>query len=1073
MSEHIRITTAGAGSGKTTRLTDLICVAVSRGECRPTGIIATTFTKAAAEELAERARRALFAAGQIEAAQRLEESLIGTVHSICARLLERFAFEAGISPRVQVIEEQEAEALMGEAVEDTCVPGEVAEIERLARRLGQYATRDNIPYWKSQVREIVSKARENRIVPERLPEMAERSVQGLVEVLPPETGDDLEGTLGAAIGSALDAIRESGDATKKTADAVTVLTDAGRDLREGGIAWGAWWKLAKLEPAKASRVLIEPVAQVAARVEEHPRLRQELATYIRAVFSMAARAASHFQARKEERGALDFVDLEARTLDLLERPDVAGVIASEFDLLFVDEFQDTSPLQLALFLRLATLVRVRTAWVGDIKQAIYGFRGSDPELMNAAVKLVRDRGGATAPLDKSYRARPELTEFLNTIFVPAFQETHGFTPEDVGLKAARRSRSELPVALEAWTLSSGKSNKDGSPKAITHIKTASAMAEGINRLLASGLMIEDRATKVPRPMRQGDIAILCRQNDRAEEVASALVECGFSVTRETSGLLGTPEVTLGLACLRRLIDPTDSLASAEIISLESTRSPEEWIEHRLDWVSKETGDGTVWGTEGTLVSPALVAVEQLRPRALLLSPSEALDETLFAANVFGLATAWGPSRGRAAQRRANIEALRGLARTYEEAGQAADQPASTAGFILWCQQLAADGLDYLAIDERADAIKVMTWHGAKGLEWPVVICNNLEEEPRPRIWDNAVVIQEGELDAAKPLANRTLRFWPWPFGSQEDDIPLGTRAEGGEFGSWAAGVARREELRLLYVGLTRARDVLVFATREGKAPLSFVGVPELRLPEPPTTDEDVVEMDGLTWRRRRIIALESIPSVDADASFPWFAAPVGRTAKPDAHCTPSAAEALNEANIGRTIRLGGRLPVAGLKADQEEAFGDAIHAVLAFALLHPEDDNIEEVARRILGAHGVGAITEAAEIAAMAARFREQVTAAFFPNKIGIEEPFRSTSTQGQSVAGTIDLLLETDGGVVVIDHKAFPGKEADRMLRALSHSGQLALYRAALESAGRPVASTWIHFAVGGQLVEVLLPKD
>lgn len=1071
MSEDIRITTAGAGSGKTTRLTELICNAVSSGECRPNGIIATTFTKVAAEEFGERARRALFAAGQVAAAQRLEESLIGTVHSVCARLLQRFAFEAGISPRVQVIEEEEAKALLGEAVESACNPDEVLEMDRLALRLGPFDWRDQGSSWKSHVRAIVSKARENRIAPEAFPEMAEQSVAGLLGLLPPPTGEDLEGPLAARIEGAIEAIRAGGDSTKVTGDALIELVDALRDLREGGVPWGTWWKLKNLKTAVASRELVAPMAAIASRVEEHPRLRTDLAAYVRTAFSMAARTVGHFQARKEELGALDFADLETRTFDLLARPEISGVIADEFDLLLVDEFQDTSPLQLALFLRLAALVRVRTWWVGDIKQAIYGFRGSDPELMDAAVQLVRARGGATAPLGTSYRARPELTTFLNTIFAPAFQETHGFPPAEVCLDAARASDPDMPLALEVWTLSSGELNKKRTPKAIKPAQAASAITEGVGRLMSSGLIVEDRATKLARPLRQGDIAILCRKNDQATKVAKALVERGFSVTRKTPGLLETPEAVLALACLRRLVDPTDTLASAEIIALEGTRSPEDWIEDRLEWASRENDMGATWGAEGALVSPAMLAVERLRLRALLLSPSEALDEILAAANLFGAATAWGPTRGRGAQRRANIEALRGLARAYEDSGQATDRPSTTAGFILWCQQLATDKLDHLAIDERADAIKVMTWHGAKGLEWPVVICNNLEEEPRPRIWNEPIVIQGGALDANDPLANRRLQFWPWPFGQQEKDIPLGARAEKSGFGQSAAAIAEREELRLLYVGLTRARDVLIFVTREGEVPVVLAPVPAPQLPESPVADDDQVEIEGVTWRRRRIVVPAAIPAFLPEDSFPWFAAPVLRTEKPIAHLTPSAAEAIAGAGIGNTIRIGARLPVARLREDQEITFGEALHAILAFAMLHREEIGLEEVADRILAAHGVGAITAPKDVAAMATRFRECIMTTFGPTAIDIEVPFRATSPEGQTVSGTIDLLLHTNGGLVVIDHKAFPGTDADHVPRALSHSGQLALYRRALENMGHQVASTWIHFAAGGRLVDVVPP--
>ena len=101
----IQFISAGAGTGKTHRVTEIIATKLADGTCRPTGLVATTFTKKAAHELAERIRGRLFAQGKSGLAQRMEEALIGTVHGVCQRLLGRFAFEAGISPRLEVLGE--------------------------------------------------------------------------------------------------------------------------------------------------------------------------------------------------------------------------------------------------------------------------------------------------------------------------------------------------------------------------------------------------------------------------------------------------------------------------------------------------------------------------------------------------------------------------------------------------------------------------------------------------------------------------------------------------------------------------------------------------------------------------------------------------------------------------------------------------------------------------------------------------------------------------------------------------------------------------------------------------------
>ena len=119
-----------------------------------------------------------------------------------------------------------------------------------------------------------------------------------------------------------------------------------------------------------------------------------------------------YQEFKKKRGLIDFVDQEQLLLKALDLPDVSNVLQEELDLLLVDEFQDTSPIQLALFLKLAEAA-TETVFVGDVKQAIYGFRGSDPELMQAVLKTVEKEGGRKEVLGKSYRSRGHLVEYTN------------------------------------------------------------------------------------------------------------------------------------------------------------------------------------------------------------------------------------------------------------------------------------------------------------------------------------------------------------------------------------------------------------------------------------------------------------------------------------------------------------------------------------------------------------------------------------------------------------------------------------------------------------------------------------
>ena len=138
----------------------------------------------------------------------------------------------------------------------------------------------------------------------------------------------------------------------------------------------------------------------------------------------------------------------------------------------------------------------------------------------------------------------------------------------------------------------------------------------------------------------------------------------------------------------------------------------------------------------------MTALDQAHLHVNQLTPAEALDLALGAGNVLATISSWGPSENRSAQRRSNVEALRGLALQYERSCAATHRPTTIPGFVFWCDELAARKLDLKATDERADSIHVMTYHTAKGLEWPVVICDDLHHEHRTNLWEPTVRQEE-------------------------------------------------------------------------------------------------------------------------------------------------------------------------------------------------------------------------------------------------------------------------------------------------------------------------------------------
>jgi ATP-dependent exoDNAse (exonuclease V) beta subunit len=1076
MKTNITFISASAGSGKTHRITEVIEERLSKGTCRPDGLIATTYTVKAAQELRERVRRSLYNSGHPALAERLHESLMGTVHGVCGQLLQRFAFEAGISPQIEILSEEDAASLLVQAIETAVDFDALNRLQRLADILGQKNAQTFEYSWKRQVRGLLDAARANDFSPASLADMGRLSVDELLAFLPAPTTDNLDEQLAAAIKSAIDRISKNGDETKATADYVESLQDTLRTLEARRLPWSDWIKLGKKQPGKKSHAEAAAVTALAGRVEKHPQLREHIRDYTMLLFSVAQISLTEFQRLKEDRGLLDFSDLEQRAFHLLrDQAHVRETFGRELDLLVVDEFQDTSPLQLALFMQLAALAR-ETVWVGDVKQAIYGFRNSDPELIKAIVDQVKKVGTLAEPLAKSWRSTPELVRLASALFVPAFGKSLNLPAKEVQLEAQRASISASQPSLEFFELSSGQFNKgNGALKKLTNDQRAATLADGIVQMLGRGekLVVQNRRNREQfRPVELRDIAVLCRTNQAAATIAEKLTQRGYAVTLSQDGLLATPEARLALACLRRLADPTDSLASAEIVALEAAQQPEEWLESRLEYVTRHRQEterigNDRWGLEGDFVHPAIVALEQARARLNVLSPSEALDVALHNGRVFATVSAWGATTTRALQRRANLESLRAIAAKYEQASAKNHTPATIASFLYWCDFLADSEKDLKATDEQVNAIFVSTYHQAKGLEWPVVICADLNTEPWPRLWEITVTLVDPAkpFDLNQPLANRRLRFWPWPFGQQETGIPLQTNVAAGDIGQAAARKAVEEELRLLYVGLTRARDLLVLV-REKDQPTPWLdglqaqwlqsGNGQLILP-----DKTTIGLQTLQLTPPAEVAVAK-----TDSHYAWFPTPLQPSPKLPARLTPSRQPQVPGSRVGKIIDVGSRLPFSG--ALEEADLGDALHAIFAAEFVNPDHAQRLENIQRILRGYSLGDQIKSEDVLQMVERFRACLAQQFQPKQVLVEIPIATTNEMGQRIEGFIDMLVETGNGWILIDHKSFPGKRSEWSTEAVSYSGQLALYREALNKLKLPVVSMWIHFAVGGGLVEV-----
>lgn len=1052
----IRFIGAGAGSGKTHRLTALLHERIRAGTVRPSAVMAMSFTRRAAQALRERVAARLLAGGDGGLATAFAAAHIGTVNSLCAALLARHAWSAGLPPQQRVLDEASADRLLGAAIDGVLQDEALVRLDRLATRLG-------IDDWSgAPLRGLIALARSNGLDAAALAACGRRCADDLLEAWPAPDAT-LPAALAAALAAAIPAARARLDALAKPVRSseryLETLRRLARDAAaEGGAPWAQWLRVLNEDCGRRLDAPLAPLHALVQRLGAHPALQADLRAWLTQGYALAAAALDDYQRRKAEAGYVDFVDQERLTLDLLQRPGLRAQLAGELDLLLVDEFQDTSPLQLALLLALAGCAR-ETVWVGDPKQAIYGFRGCDPALVRSLLAQLHGAGHAHERLTQSWRTRPALVGLVNAVFAPAFA-ADGLEAADVHLQAQRGEPPQPAAALHGWTLP----GRGTEPFA--------ALAAGLQALCSGSARVQDAGGGPWRAPCWGDIAILARQHATLARLAPVLRAAGIPVALGEPGLLEQPELRLALAVLRRFLDAGDTLASAEILTLAEGRPVEDWLPGRLDWLDAGLPSAR-WGEQGEGAQPLLAHIASLREAgtALLLAPAAALQWLLAETGVDVRVSAWCAGHDEAAARLANLDRLLELASEYEAQCATLDRPASLSGLPGWLQARAAAGEDRTAASQTGTAVQLLTLHAAKGLEWPVVVLCELDAELKAGPWGRWA--QGGaDFDARAPLAQRTLHDWPWPCAPLRKAAPLDFVE------ALPAAAARRatveaEARRLLYVGFTRARDVLVLARAASVAAapagaFATLGAPWLwaapgttRLALPGGGEIDCC----FTSPRPGATAPVAVaPAAPGFWSRPLLTDAPGE--RPAQRVSPSAAAGV-PCRSGEPECFGDPLPMRGAPAP--EALGRALHLCLAASCTDPAAPlTVAEIAA-ILDAHGLAAALDAEAVSQRIAALQGWIRRRWPGRRPCAEWPVEQRLAGGQVLHGRIDLLLEGPHDHVLIDHKTSAAPPAAWPGLAASHAGQLAAYAQAIERAsGRPVSECWLHFPVAGGAIRL-----
>jgi ATP-dependent exoDNAse (exonuclease V) beta subunit len=772
---------AGAGSGKTRVLVARFVSAVlgtpPYSPHDPGRLLTVTFTEKAAGELAERIRRELTAAGRADAARTIGDAWISTIHGMCRRILREYAFDAGIDPHFTVLDEIEAAALETAAFEES-VGALIREDEAVAGLFESYRFDEVV----SAARHIRARIRALGLSPCDVRTIDEQAVRAClltaadsfaaivrtIDALPAHA--TLAANRGAAAGAA-DAIRSACSTGAIDAAALEVGL-RGVTFSKRGSADGL------KESGDRGRQLVEEALRCSVQLLVAP---QE-----RAFLTVLHAFDERYRQMKTGRGALDFEDLQTHTADLLERdPAIAGRYRSRFAMLMIDEFQDTNELQLRIADALAA---GNLCTVGDENQSIYSFRHADVEVFRGRARRVAQR----ETLDVNYRIAPPLLDQINRLFAHPAVLGDSF----VGLcpPAEPGERPDWPEGQPR--LAVRYVDRSGQHGMSAHDAEAECVAQRVAELVAAGIP-------------PGDIAILmgALAGGRAEAVERALGRRGIAAELSSGGdFFGCAEVAEARALLAAIDNVWDDAAVATVLAGRLTALTPQGllsIRRHADERAAERGHGgaRLWDA---LVDPpddlpvadrdaVIRTVEAIRTARRMrgLSPlAEVVLEPLLALDVDLVVLSSGPGGVRAWS---NLLKLARLASEYE-----AVSAGDLGGFLeyLTLRETHAVSEQAAPVAVEADAVRVMSIHAAKGLEFPVVVVAGLDRG------GPSSAIAMARVDGVPLLGMRYT-------GGTERCATLGSETVSARLRE----IEDAESRRLLYVACTRAEEALTIVAR--------------------------------------------------------------------------------------------------------------------------------------------------------------------------------------------------------------------------------------------------------------------
>jgi ATP-dependent helicase/nuclease subunit A len=826
LDRHVSVT-AGPGSGKTTVLVErYLHILRENKNLNIDQIVAITFTNRAANEMRERLRKDLdriLSNCDHHERQRwmrykrtLDSAVIGTIHGFCAHLLREFPVEARVDPQFLLLDSHDAAILLEAAVEESLT--EFISKEREA--ISQLA----VGFGRAKVAEaLVALYQTIRGQGLRLDEVARLTTVSHSTVVDYKQAlAELDRTMNEFIGCK----RLTPNAEKKRAHAAKNWPALREVLQRERPPLAEY--CAAIENFRASaRPRIDSLPGIAERLDEQlfgetkdgpfgtvPQLCFDLYAreYAQELIQVLKEIERRYREKKQTLTALDFDDLQLRALELLEQPAVLARATRRYRYFLVDEFQDTNSIQRELMHRLALSAPASHAnlfIVGDRKQSIYGFRGADVDVFQQTTKALTEAGGIVQPLHLNFRSQPQLISFFNSLFERLFQPEDRLSEDEraqlgfVEFENSIKQREELETSplVELLIDSNAPAEEDPRSQRTAAERDAKQVAQRIRSL------IDDNAVQYR------DIALLFRAmtNVSTYEATFRRFNIPFQ-TVQGKGFYEREEITDLIQLLRFLDNKTDEIALAAVL-----RSPLGGISDNAllalrcaPWLDQvDTENATRYFNKPRKLLYALHRQEQIAyidedERLQLDRVSELLNRLLERRNHYPLADLLRfaveeteymtviAANFDGAQKLANVQKLFALAERFEHSG--AYLIRDLVRYIEEFEEIGSrEGEGQ--IDDSADAVRLMSIHQAKGLEFPVVII--------PALHQRSIKPQEHWF-ALDRHCGLTVKV---PDGRSRH-VAGYTLAQFRERSKFREHF---ESVRLLYVAATRAQDRLILS----------------------------------------------------------------------------------------------------------------------------------------------------------------------------------------------------------------------------------------------------------------------